>query len=215
VPLDFNTLGIYRIIPIQNLEHDLQNGLFSKKNCIISPTYKRIGSKEVISRRDTVIVKCYPDTVVNDYVPFYFSTRTPMLYNIITGNGVPAFPQKEIIYLCCKVIDLAKDQFQWCYTDGNAAMRITNFFTDLEGIETNIDWHSIKTTDFRTNNADGDVDRIRKKHSEFLIKDYVPSSLIKSIVVLNEVKKKEVEAILIKLKLRINVIINTNNNYYF
>jgi hypothetical protein len=213
--IDINKTWIYRIIPIQNLEFDLQHGLYCKKTAVANPKFVSIGSAAVISRRDTAPVKCYPGTVVNDYVPFYFSVRTPMLYNIITGRGVPTFPQKDIIYICCKLSDLTSNGFQWCYTDGNAATAITKFFKKLENIEKKVDWRSVNTTDFRDENADGDEDRVRKKHAEFLVKDNVPPQFIKAIVVLNDQKKKEVEAILTKLKLSIKVVINPNRQYYF
>lgn len=138
-----------------------------------------------------------------------------MLYNIHTGHNVPEYPQKNIVYLCFKLNEIATNQFVWCYTDGNAAKSITKFYTDLNGIETNIDWHSIMTTDFRDANADGDNDRVRKKHSEFLIKEHVPTDKIRMIVVLNEEKKTTVEGILSKLDLEIKVKINPGGKYYF
>ena len=151
--------------------------------------------------------------MVNDYVPFYFSVRTPMLYNIVTGHGVPVRPQDEIVYLCCKLNELATEDFQWCYTNGNAAKAISKFFKKLNDIENNIDWRSIRTTDFRDENADGDEDRIRKKHAEFLVKEHVPLNFIKGIAVLNQTKKEQVEALLEALDLIIEVKIKTE--FYF
>ena len=119
MPIDIDKTFVFRIISIQNLEIELTKGLFCKNAGKNDKGYVSIGSQEVIGRRDTAIVKCYPDSVVNDYVPFYFSIRTPMLYNIITGHGVPKKPQEDIIYLCCKLTELATDDFQWCYTNGN------------------------------------------------------------------------------------------------
>lgn len=213
--MDIDKLWVYRIIPIQNLEYVLQQGLYCKNAGKTTSGYVSIGSKEVISRRDTVCVKCYPDTVVNDYVPFYFSTRTPMLYNIITGVGTDKFPQQDIIYLCCKFSELATGTFQWCYTDGNAAIAITTFFNTIQNIETNIDWRSVKTPDFKHDNADGDHDRIRKKHAEFLVKSHVPSEYIKAIVVLNASKKNEVEEIINRCGREMRVFVNPNNTFYF
>jgi len=210
---DTDSLWVFRIIPVQNLENILREGMFCKSAGKNTSGFVTIGSQDVISRRDTKIVKCYPDTYVNDYVPFYFSVRTPMLYNIITGHGIPAKPQESIIYLGCKFSDLASDKFQWCYTNGNAAAAITRFYTTLEDIEHKIDWHSIDTTDFRDENLDGDEDRIRKKHAEFLVKGHVPVDYIKAIVVLNAGKEKEVKTILGKLDL--NIKVHINHKFYF
>lgn len=213
MPIDIDKLWVFRIIPIQNLEYVLREGLYCKNAAKNDNGFITIGSKEIIKQRDSSIVKCYPDTVVNDYVPFYFSVRTPMLYNIITGHGVPPSPQEDIIYLACKLSDLAIDGFKWCYTNGNAAKAISKFFNKLDDIANNVDWRSIRTTDFRDENADGDEDRIRKKHAEFLVKHHVPISCIKGIAVLNNAMKEQVESILKSLGLIIEVKIKTE--FYF
>ena len=211
-PIDADKLGVYRIIPIQNLEHILRNGFYCKNAGKKNSGFVSIGNKEIINQRDTRIVKCYPDTVVNDYVPFYFSVRTPMLYNIITGHGVPAIPQKDIIYICCRLNQFTTATFQWCFTDGNAAKKISAFSNNIKNLE-KLDWKSITTTDFRDENADGDEDRVRKKHAEFLVKYHVPVENINVIVVLNETIKEQVEAILKGLDLIIEVKIK--KEFYF
>ncbi len=85
----------------------------------------------------------------------------------------------------------------------------------MQNIENNIDWNSVTTTDFRDDNDDGDEDRVRKKHAEFLVKNHVPVNYIKCIVVLNVTKQKEVKEILEKLNLTIKVKINPKKNFYF
>jgi hypothetical protein len=136
-----------------------------------------------------------------------------MLYNIVTGHGVPASSQKDIIYLCFKLNELATDDFEWCFTDGNAAKAITRFFRRLDNIENKVDWRSINSTDFRDANADGDEDRVRKKHAEFLVKGHVPVVYINHIAVLNNTIKNQVEAILERFDLSIDVVIKPT--YYF
>lgn len=212
MPIEVDNLWVFRIIPIQNLERDLSNGLYSKNSAPSDPDRVIIGNKEIISERDTRIVKCYPGTVVNDYVPFYFSVRTPMLYNIVTGQGVPKVNQKDIVYLCCKMTDLTSLRKQWCFTDGNAAKKITRFYTDLIHLS-KIDWTSINSEDFRHVNADGDEDRIRKKHAEFLVKDRVPKNKIGGIAVLNSQIKRDVESIVSKSRVEIEVKVKPN--FYF
>ena len=135
-----------------------------------------------------------------------------MLYNIITGRGVKKINQKDIIYLCIPLLELANDNFQWCFSDGNAAKRITNFYNDLNDLN-KIDWHSIKSEDFRTDNADGDEDRIRKKHSEFLVKKHVPSDKIKGIAVCSNDIKTSVEDIISELDM--NIKVKVHKNFYF
>lgn len=211
--MNTDKIWVFRIVPIQNLEYILRDGLHCKNACKQDKGFVTIGSKEIIAQRDTRIVKCYPNTVVNDYVPFYFSVRTPMLYNIKTGHGIAASPQKDIIYLCCKLSELATNDFQWCYTNGNASKVITKFYNELYDIDNKLDWRSIETTDFRDENADGDEDRTRKKHAEFLVKEYVPINFIKGIALLNQTIKEQVEKILKDFELTIDVKIKPE--FYF
>lgn len=212
MPIDLDQIWVFRIVPIQNLELLLRQGLHSKNAGRQDNGFVTIGSKEIITERDTREVRCYPETVVNDYVPFYFSVRTPMLYNIVTGHGVPSRPQQDIIYLCFKLNEFVASGFQWCFTDGNAAKRISKFFNNINQLE-DLDWHSINTTDFRDENADGDEDRIRKKHAEFLVKDYVPVHFIRGIGVLNQSIREIVQNIVNMQGL--NIPVQITKSYYF
>jgi hypothetical protein len=106
VARDIEKIWVHRIIPIQNLEKDLRKGLFAKNHAASDPTRVIIGNKEIIGARDQWPVKCYSPSMVNDYVPFYFSVRTPMLYNIHTGMGVEKRPQSEIVYLSCRLVEI-------------------------------------------------------------------------------------------------------------
>jgi hypothetical protein len=206
-------LFIYRIISINNLENDLEKGLFSKRKAPINGARDIIGNNEIISERDSIQVPVYPGTVVNDFVPFYFSFRTPMLYNICTGFNVPKRNQESIIYLCIKLDGIiGNPNFTWCFTNGNAAKVITLYYTKIVDLK-QLDWISIRSTDFRNDNSDGDIDRIRKKHSEFLIKDYVPGSQIYSIVVYNSSAESKVKNIINRIGKSIPV--NINQNFYF
>ena len=101
---------------------------------------------------------------------------------IKTGHGVPALPQDDLVYLCCSFTALVGSGIQWCFTDGNAATRITEFFTNEDDYKM-LDWKSIYSTEWNDNNSDGDHDRMRKKHAEFLVKDHVPVKYIRCIVV--------------------------------
>jgi len=214
MPPNIDEIWVFRMISIQNLMHDLQNGLYSKNTSVPNPAYIGIGSQEIIGRRDVVHVKCYPQTVVNDYVPFYFSVRTPMLFNIKTGMGVPATPQDDIVYLCCRLTSLTTTDFQWCFTEGNAAKAITQFFIDLKDLD-KLDWTSIITHDFQNYNADGDEDRVRKKHAEFLVKDHLPTRYIQAIVVKTCAVQVGIKELLNQLSLNIPIHINPKQKFYF
>lgn len=208
---NLDTIEVYRIIPIQNLEYILKNGIYYRMSANFDPDYVNIGSAEIIIRRDNIPVKCYPGTMVNEYVPFYFGVRSPMLFKIKTGHGVPQLAQDEIIYLVCSFAALTSSKLQWCFTDGNAAALITNFYTNVNDID-QLDWDSINATEWTDHD---DHDRIRKKHTEFLVKDHVPVDFIRTIIVKTESKKEQIENILQLYNLNIKVLVNPESNYYY
>ena len=210
---DINIIEVYRMIHCENLDSILHYGIH-KENPSNSNEYVNIGSPSIISYRSRVPVKCFPGTMVNDYIPFYFAVKTPMLYKIKTGHGVSQLPQDEIIYLVCNFKDIADSQSQWCYTDGNAASSISEFYNSLDQIE-KLDWKSIESEDWSDNNRDGDNDRMRKKHSEFLVKDHVAAKWIKRIVVLTESRMRFVENLVNKYGLAIFIQVDKNNKFYF
>ncbi|MGV3612251.1 MAG: type II toxin-antitoxin system toxin DNA ADP-ribosyl transferase DarT [Fluviicola sp.] len=211
---DVNKLYVFRIIHFQNLDFILQNGIYYRNSEKFDPNYINIGSAEVITRRDRMYLKCYPETRVNECVPFYFGFRSPMLYKIKTGHGVPQFPQDEIIYLVCNFREIVDSELTWCFTDGNAASSITEFYNDVNDLD-KLDWNSIYSTEWSDDNSDGDHDRMRKKQAEVLVKDYVPISFVKAIVVLSETRKKNIENLLQKHMIDIKVFVDDNFKYYY
>jgi hypothetical protein len=212
--IEIDKIHVFRIIHYSNLEYILENGIYYRNSPHFDPNYRNIGSPEIINHRDSVPVKCYPDTTVNEYIPFYFGVRSPMLYKIKTGNGVPQIPQNEIIYLAFKMTEITESELQWCFTDGNAAKYITEFYNSTDDID-KLDWRSINATEWTDNNSDGDHDRMRKKHSEFLVKDNVPIKYLKGIIVLNENRKQQVENILQNHNPEIKVIVDNEFKCYY
>lgn len=65
-------------------------------------------------------------------------------FGIKTGWGVPKISQQDIVYIVCQLNELATDSFQWCFTDGNAAVIATNFYNDLTCLQL-VNWKSIQT----------------------------------------------------------------------
>ena len=59
--------------------------------------------------------------VVADYVPFYFSNRSPMLGAIHKGR-VPAYQggQRDVVYLVAHAETVAAEVEHWCFTNGHA-----------------------------------------------------------------------------------------------
>jgi hypothetical protein len=214
MPPTIEKIWVYRMIHYRNLDYILQHGIYYRRSIHFDPNYVNVGSAAIIDHRDTVHVKCYPDTMLNDYIPFYFGVRTPMLYKIKTGHGVAQLPQHEIIYLACRFQEITGSDLQWCFTDGNAARYISEFHDSVDDIA-KLDWKSINAEEWTDNNQDGDHDRMRKKHSEFLVKDHVPIEYVKSIVVLTDARKAYVEELIVHYGLPITVYLDTKHKFYY
>jgi len=175
----------YRITHRDNLVQILKNGLVNKNHINADPNFLSIANPEIIDVRSTTPVKLDGFGVIGEYVPFYFTPRSIMLYNIITGYYAPKVPKRskdEIIVLRCLIEVLVK-QGQWFFTNGQANDEETNHFEDLSHLN-NIDWICIQNSNFAK--SDGDYDRQRRYQAEFLVRNFVPVNCIESVCVYSE-----------------------------
>ena len=122
--------------------------------------------------------------MIGEYVPFYFTPRSIMLYNIITGYWAPVVPKVEredILVIRCALKDLSNLP-QFFFTDGQANDALTKHYNDTLHFN-KIDWESIHASNF---NKDGDVDRPRRYQAEFLVRRHVPVEWIESFHTYNQ-----------------------------
>lgn len=110
----------YRITHIRNLPLLLQNGIVNKHHPNASNNYIEIGNPEIIDVRSNMPVKINNYGMIGDYVPFYFTPKSIMLYNIITGYRHPVVQKRnksEILVIRCLIEELTSLP-QWFFTDG-------------------------------------------------------------------------------------------------
>ena len=205
---------IYRIVHVDNIEHLLSNGIFTKNHEQADPDYINIGDSGLIAQRNDYPVGINPPNgILGEYVPFYFGPLSPMLFNIKTGyRGITKREQSEIIYVCCTFDNIKKYCDEWCFTDGHAKNSITEFYNDATHLD-KVDWSMVSEKYWTPN--DEDSDRMRRKQAEFLVKFHVPVHCISSIIVLNKEVKINIEEILDSLSLEIPVLVNPENQFYY
>ena len=206
-------IWLFRIVHIDNVEHLLQHGMFTRNHINADPDYINIGDTNLIAQRNDYPVGLTGFGNLGDYVPFYFGPLSPMLLNIKTGyRGIQMRPQSEIVYICCKLDQIVRECPIWCFTDGHAKNAFTDFYSNLNDLK----YVDFKTTELKYfNNTADDQDRMRKKQAEFLVKNSVSASCVASIVVYNEEKKDIIQNIIDSLGLSISVHVNPKNNFYF
>jgi hypothetical protein len=202
----------YRITHIGNLPLILEQGIVTKHHPNANNAYINIGNPEIIDVRSTTPVKIEGYGFIGDYVPFYFTPKSIMLYNIITGYWHPKVPRRnrdEILVIRCLIENLAQLP-QWFFTDGQGNDIASSHYKDLTDID-KIDWHCIQHSDFSKN--DGDYDRPRRYQAEFLVQNVVPLSAIESLNVYNQAAATAVQAIL--KENNINLAVNLLSQYFF
>ena len=190
------------------LQHDIVN----KHHPNANSDYVHIGNPEIIDVRSITPVKIANHGMIGDYVPFYFTPKSIMLYNIITGYWHPLVPRRnrnEILIIRCLISDLATFP-QWFFTDGQANAIISNHYNDLSDLD-QIDWKSIQNSDFSKSN--GDYDRPRRYQAEFLVYEQVPLEKVESLNVYDNQTADIVTNIL--KQNNINLAVNIQPQYFF
>lgn len=202
----------YRITHINNLPLLLQNGIVNKNHPNASEDYIEIGNPEIIDVRSTSPVKIHNYGMIGEYVPFYFTPKSIMLYNIITGYWHPLVPwrnRSEILVIRCLIEDMTTLP-RWFFTDGQGNDMASGHYNDLEELD-EIDWHCIQNSDFTK--SDGDFDRPRRYQAEFLVHHEVPIESIESLNVYNQQAADVVIDILNENN--INLAVNIQPQYFF
>lgn len=205
---------IYRIVHIDNIKYLLTNGMFNRDHEMADPDYINIGDSDLIAKRHEYPVGINPPGgTLGEYVPFYFGRLSPMLLNIKTGHrGIKERPQNDIVYIVCKVDDIVVNCEEWCFTDGHAKTRITEFYNHLDDLA-HIYWDKV---DLRYwSSTEDDLDRMRHKQAEFLVRSHVPVQCIAAIITYNNNVAENVKQIVKELNLEIPVRVNPNRNYYY
>jgi hypothetical protein len=129
---------IYRIVHIDNLDYILQNNkLTTYGNVDSDSNYVGIGEGELINLRTNHNISTTNSGIEYcpscDFLPFYFASKSVMLFRIKTGWNVAKVEQEKIIYFVYKLSDII-DQVNYLLTDGHGYARITQWFDDIQYI---------------------------------------------------------------------------------
>jgi len=189
---------IYHITHWDNVPSILKSGVLwsDKKRIELGLESELVGMSAVKERRLKLPVKCFSDSTVGEYVPFYLCPRSVMLYILHMGNHPEVSysgGQIPIVHLesdMRAVVAWAESQGRrWAFTDCNAATGYASFFASLESLD-KVDWAAVEATDFRDA-------RVRDgKQAEFLVHESFPWELVERIGVLNARAEIRVSALL-------------------
>ena len=202
----------FRITHIENLKHILRYGLCTVKSANANPNFVGIGDPSIIEKRKEIDTPDPPGGSFEDYVPFYFGPRSPMLLQIASGwGGIKRFPQDEIIYLISNITLLQAHNLEFFFCDGHARSFTSKKYIDVKDLDL-LDWETIYSTQWRSDETD--LRRKEKKQAELLVKHHVPISCIAHIGVYSNFAHNHVQTILTDFNVNIPIKVSPTKLYY-
>ncbi len=181
------TTFIYHFTNINNLGSIVKRGLIAD-SFLSEDNYINSGNPKIKGRRKAKIVPF--GGVVADYVPFYFASRSPMLYTQWINGRVR---NEEIIYLVSTTTRIIEKKYKWCCSNINAAKHLACFYDKEEELLGKISWDVMKEKDWR--NDEDHPDRRERRMAEFLVHHTVRWEDIFHIGVYDEDAQRTVKAI--------------------
>ncbi|MBK8437926.1 MAG: DUF4433 domain-containing protein [Austwickia sp.] len=190
---------LYHFTHVDHVESIVRDGLVCDTTAQASGQLAHeVGNREVKERRRARVVDTAPGGVVADYVPFYFTARSLMLYQIHTGK-VPSYRggQNCLVYLCTTLERVVELGLPWVASNRNASTAIARFTADLQVLDGHVDWPLATTSTF--NRTPEDPERPRRHQAELLVHRRLPWEAVKFVGVRDRHVMSRVEATLVTL----------------
>lgn len=185
IPDEHRWRCFFHMTDISNVESILQNGLLCTNERIRRGiTHADIANGMIQERRSNTPVTCGPGGTVHDYVPFYFTSISPMLLSLVLSKN---YEQADMVFICLKIDKLLS--LDAIFTDASANTVVPpNFYDDVAQLS-QLSWDKIDDRRWRWE----DVEERHKKMAEVLIYNKVDPQDIEAIVVSNKERKRIVE----------------------
>jgi hypothetical protein len=196
---------IFRIVHISNVPWILDHGgLHCQNSADLDPNYVNIGNVSLIDKRARRYVPIPPGGPLSDYVPFYFTPFSIMMYNVKTGyGGITRRDNKDIVIFVSSVHRLEELSVSFVFTNQHAYAVDTEFYNDIQHLD-KVDWPLLQSRDFKTD--DNDPGKQLRYQAEALIHMHVPLNAVLGIACVNDAVKHNLDALLeqhgIKLAVR-------------
>lgn len=132
---------IYHFTDAANLPAILESGcVYCKSRLPAGVQTVDISHYDVQARRQVKSVGCGPGGVLHDYVPFYFATRSPMMF-VISKGGVEGCSSntKRLVYLVSDLRLVQEAGLRFVFTDGHATKAFTTFYESVADMD-KVDW---------------------------------------------------------------------------
>ena len=181
---------IFRITHRDNVPWILDNGMHARNGSKLDPQYRNIGNVDLISKRSRRRVEVPPDGTLNDYVPFYFTPYSIMMYNIRTGYGVTQVPNDEIVIFVSSISHVSVSGCQFIFTNQHAYPPMAEYFTDLAQLD-QIDWPLLQSRNFK--HDPDDPGKKERYQAETLIWKHVPLGALQGVCCYSSTVQQQIE----------------------
>lgn len=183
---------IFRITHVDNVPWLLANGVQCRSSRLVDPNYVNIGNLELIEKRQSRVVPIPPGGTLSDYVPFYFTPFSPMLYNIKTGhNGIVRRSMGDIVILCSSLPTLLAHGIRFVFSDRHAYLSLARFSSSLEDLD-RIDWAGLQRRDFARDPEN--PEKFERYQAEALVSRQLPCNALDGIICSTDVRRAQTAA---------------------
>lgn len=182
---------MFRILHRDNLRWTLCNGLHCASAGALDPGFVPIGNPDLIARRRTRQLPPPFEGELSDYVPFYFTPLSPMMYNVKTGyNGITKRANEEILILVSSFAKLKQSGVETIFSDRHAYLQAACFYSEPESLD-RIDWRLLQARDFKRD--PNDPGKFERYEAECLARTHVPVPALIGVACFNESAKAQID----------------------
>ncbi|SDD94058.1 protein of unknown function [Rhodospira trueperi] len=202
---------IFRIMHRDNVAWTVANGFHCRNSALADPGFVPIGNPDLIEHRRDMPIPIPPCGVLGDYIPFYFTPRSPMLYNIRTGHrGIRKRANAEIVVAVACLHDLLDRAIPFVVSDRHAYLATASFSSGLDGLQS-LDWAALQASDFRRDPEN--PEKFERYQAEALIHRHLPANGLRGWVCFDDDAKAFVTGLLDEHGLSMTVA--TRPGWYF
>jgi hypothetical protein len=187
---------LYHFSHIDHLRSIATDGLLADNEITGSDRLRvEVGQPSIKQQRRRRALPGAAGGVVADYVPFYYASRSPMLYAIHKGR-VAEYDggQDALAYLVTTVERVVALGLRPLYSDRNAVLTLTRFTADVDALDALVDWDLM--ADRYWHNTPDEPDRRERRMAECLVHRCVPWEAFVEVGVRSPGRCAEVERLL-------------------
>lgn len=172
---------------------------------------RNLAYTDLKERRAETAVNVSPGGYLDHYVPFYFGTRSPMMF-VYSKGGVTGQPENlnPLVYLVAKVEDIRDAGLRFVFTDGHP-VRMPRFFSNDLAELARVDFPLMEQTMW--NDTDDDPDRMRRRQAEFLVYGKLPWGLVGALGVRTRAVAAEIRALVSQHVYKPRIIVRSDWYY--